>query len=359
MAQTPIVLYSATTGLSTLVDAGDGMRQKSWLEEVSRWLKEAVEPTTLKGLGLGRLANFPTFLDGSELSSNPIGQAPVTSSFAGVEVSEVVPQSVVFAVADGSATAFGTEALTQPDPTHADYFNTTTDPDDPVAPRGAQAPAFLQTIVDAGGLDLSTTSGVLTVRVNGVLYSVSGLTGATTVVEDIRTAIIDAGWPVNTQIEGGDTLRIFAPGLGRTANIKAVAVTGDVATVLFTGSGQSSQPNVLYLGTGGPLGEMSNANSANGAKTQRRILPGSVVVTATVSGVTITLTDNKSGTLVPNTGAHTGTINYTTGAIALTFAAAPTNATNINAKWKALIPLDLTQPVRKRLGGLEMAIRAK
>lgn len=348
MASSQITLFDALTGASTLVDAGDGggaSRMKSWLEEVPLWLAESVEPLALKGLGRGRHANFPGFLRGEQIPN-----------FNGVSIFRVEPQSAVLALGDGSAVSIGAAALTEPDRTHANYFNTTTDPDDAVAPRGASAPAFLQTIVDAGGLDLSTSSGILTFRVNGTLYTVTGLIGTTTLVEQIQTAINTAGVPVDTAIEGGDTLRIFAPGNGITSNIEAVAVAGDVATVLFTGAGQSSQPNVQYRGTNGPLGVMGNVETVGSVKPQRRTLPGSVSVAATVGGSAVLVTDDGAGVLADATNTHTGTVNYVTGAISITYGTAPDNATNITATWKALKPLDLTDPARIPVGGLELAL---
>jgi hypothetical protein len=352
-----LTLYNALTGASCSVDAGDGHRQKAWLDEIPRWLKESVEPAVLKGLGLGRLVNFPSFLDGRGLSSNPIGQAPVIGTFNGVEVTRVVPQTAVLTLGDGAVTDFGGEALTTADRTHANYFNTTTDPDDPVAPRGATGPAFLQTLADGGGFDLHLTSGILTLRVNGVLFTVTGLTGTTETAELIRDAITAAGVPVDCQVEGGDTLRIFAPGNGVTANIEAVAVAGDVATALFTGASQSSQPNVLYTGTNGPLGVMDNLEVVGGVKPQKRILPGSVVVTATVGAATVTITDDGAGVLSDVGGTNTGTINYATGAIDLNYATAPDNATNVTVTWKALKELKLHEPVRVPSSGMELALR--
>jgi len=348
MANSQITLYDALTGASTLVDAGDGggaSRMKQWQEEVALWLAEALEPLSLKGLGRGRHANFPGYLTGEQIAN-----------FNGITIFRVEQQSAVLAVGDGSAVAFGSTALTEPDRTHANYFNTTTDPDDPVAPRGGSAPAFLQTIVDAAGLDLSTTSGILTFRVNGTLYTITGLTGTAVTVEQIQTAINTAGVPVDTSIEGGDTLRIFAPSNGITSNIEAVAVTGDVAIVLFTGAGQSSQPNVQYRGTNGPLGVMDNTEVVGTVKPQRRILPSSVSITATIGASVVLVTDNGAGVLADATSTHTGTINYVTGAVAITYGTAPDNATNVTATWKALKPLDLTLPARVPVGGLSLAL---
>lgn len=60
------------------------------------------------------------------------------------------------------------------------------------------------------------------------------------------------------------------------------------------------------------------------------IKAGSVIVDDTVE----TFTDNSDGTLTGDQGGS-GTINYTTGALAVTFATAPTNGTNIEASWEA------------------------
>lgn len=349
-----VTLYNALTGASTVVDAGDGIRQKSWMEEVPRWLKEAVEPSVLKGLGLGRLANYPTWLDGRGLSSNPIGQAPVIPAFNGVEITQVVPQTVTLATGDAAAVAFGDTVLTEPDRTHANFFNTTTDPDDAVAPVGGSAPAFLQTLADGGGVNLAATSGVLTFRVNGTLYTITGLTGAATVVEDVRDAIATAGVPVDMQIEGADTLRIFAPGNGVSQSIEAVAVAGDVATALFTGASQSSQPNVVYRGTNGPLGVIDNTEVPSGSsfKPVRRILPLSL----TVTDVARILSDDGAGVLSTTSDLSVGTIDYATGAISLTYATAPAAAA-ITASYKVLKALDMTRPVRVPSAGMEIALR--
>lgn len=56
---------------------------------------------------------------------------------------------------------------------------------------------------------------------------------------------------------------------------------------------------------------------------------GSVSVSATVGSQSITFTDNGIGTLNPNTGSHYGTIAYTSGALAITFATAPDNNTQV------------------------------
>ncbi len=344
-----VTLYNAANGRSTLVDAGDGLRQKSWLDEVSRWLKEAVEPVTLKGLGLGRLVNYPSFLDGSGLSSNPIGQAPDIGTFAGVTVSRVIPQTAI--VGEAAVTTFGSDALTDGDRASANYFNTTTDPDDDVIPVGATAPAFLQTIADGGGdFALTATSGILTIRINGTLFTMTGLIDENSTELVLRLGAF--GIPADI-VDGAvnTVVRIFAPGNGVTANIEAVAVAGDAATVLFTGAAASRQPNFLYQGKGGPLGNLDNLEVVGGAKPQRRILPLSV----TISVDAIVMTDDGAGVISDVGGTNTGTIDYDTGALAVTLAGASTLAPT--ATWKVLKTLVLHEPVRVPASqSLEIAI---
>jgi len=60
---------------------------------------------------------------------------------------------------------------------------------------------------------------------------------------------------------------------------------------------------------------------------------GSVIVDDTVE----VFTDNSDGTLTGDQGGS-GTINYTTGAVSVTFNTAPTDGTNIEASWKAFQP---------------------
>jgi hypothetical protein len=321
---------------------------KSWLEEIPRWLKESVEPIALKGLGLGRLANYPGFLSGEQITS-----------FAGVNIWHVVPQTAILAVGDGAVTDIGQEALTVGDRAHANYFNTTTDPDDPVAPRGASSPAFLQTISDgAGDFALTATTGILTLRINGTLFTITGL------IDETSTELVARlnAFGIPADIVDGATntvVRIFAHGNGITSNIEAVTVAGDAGTVLFTGAGASSQPNVQYKGTNGPLGVMDNTEVVNSGKPQRRILPGSVSVAATIGAAAVTVTDNSAGVLDDGTATHTGTINYATGAIDIDYGTAPDNATNVVASWKVLKALDLTKPVRVPATGMEVAIQLK
>lgn len=344
-----VTLYNGLTGLSCIVDAGgQGLRGKSWLDELSGFAHEAAEPTSLAGIGLGRLANFSAIIDGQKMGTKPLGEAYSTPAYNGVDLFDVIRNSTVLATGDGSAVAFGSEALTVSDRSHANFFNTTTDPDDAPAPVGATGPAFLQTIVDGGGDFSLTGTSDLVIEVNGTAYTFTGLIDETST--ELAARLRAHGHPVEIVEEGSDTVRIFAPGLGKTSNIKAL--TSSAATVLFTGAGQSSQSNLLYTGVGGPLGDMSNSGVSGANKPQRRILPGSVVVTATVSGATVTLTDDRAGGLSDLSGTHTGTINYATGAIDVTFGTAPTTATAVNAVWKILDPTSLHSEVRLPEGSI-------
>ncbi len=349
MPRSMVTLFNAGTGASTKVDAGDGSgasRMRSWLEEIPRWLKESVEPVALKGLGLGRLANYPAFLNGEQLAG-----------FDGLNVYEVVSQTVVLATGDASAVLFGDVALTDGDRASANYFNTTTDPDDPVAPAGGQAPAFLQTISDGGGdFALTATTGVLTLDINGERFTVTGLIDETSTEVVARLAAF--GLPADV-VDGasGTVVRIFAPGNGVASNIKAVTVAGDAGTVLFTGAGASSQPNVLYRGTNGPLGALDNTLDSAGGKVQRKILPGSVSISATVSSTVETAVDDSNGGISGGSiVAANSTINYTTGAIHLDYTGNAPDAAAITATWKVLRPLTLTDPARLPPSGKEIAI---
>lgn len=346
MANSAITLYNGTTGTSTLVDAGDGggaSRMKSWLEEVPRWLKASVEPVALKGLGLGKLANFPSFLAGEDIPN-----------FEGVSIWKVVHNTAVLATGDGADVTFGNDVLTQPDRTHADYYNTSTDPDDAVAPVGASAPAFLQSIADGGGINLAAVAGVIELIVNGTTYSVNVGVATATTAEIIRTAVHAANVPVDVAIEAGDTIRLLTlnDGIGSTISV----VTSATALLIFTGAAQSSQVTTVYRGDNGPLNVTDNTEVVSGGKPQRRILPGSVTVTATVGAATVTMSDNGAGVLVDLLGVDAGTIAYATGIITLTYAVAPDNATSVTAQWKVLKVLDLTLPARIPVGGLELAI---
>lgn len=360
----PTMLYEGTTGrLIAKLDIRGGLLDRPWLSELSGVSMEASAEFGLGDPGAGRPANYSAVVDGSRQTTKLIGEPLVSSDYRGESLFEAASQRVQLALGDGSAVTFGSVALTQPDASHADYFNSTTDPKLPPAPRGAQAPAFLQT--GAATWDLSATDGILRVEINGEAFAVTVGTSATTALATVRNAIIAAGWPVHTALQSTDRLRLFTPGLGLTQNIKAIGGADTVGLALFPGTGATSAAGTLYRGSGGPLGQMSNAPGVSGGvKPQRRILPGSIVITLVVSGETIEVTDavitsGSTGTLsgqnVAGTVTVTGTINYVTGAISITSSAAPTNASAITASWKALVPIDLHSPVRKSPAGRDIA----
>ncbi len=66
------------------------------------------------------------------------------------------------------------------------------------------------------------------------------------------------------------------------------------------------------------------------------VAPGTVTVTATIGGSGVTLYDDGEGNLKDSSGSHTGTVNYVTGAISVSFGTAPDNGTNIVASYKYL-----------------------
>lgn len=82
------------------------------------------------------------------------------------------------------------------------------------------------------------------------------------------------------------------------------AVTGEVV-----GAGTGSQTEYTYT------------------TSQNPVQPGSVTIDATVGAAPVSMTDDGDGNLSGTAG--TGTINYYTGAISLTFSTAPDNATNV------------------------------
>ena len=150
---------------------GGSSRSLNWEAEVSRWLKEAVEPNSpfdLKGLGLGLLANFPIFLHGRGRESNAIGSNAPIAAFNGVDLFKVIQHTLRIGVGDAAETDFGNEALTQGDPAANNYGNTGSDGEAIPVPTGAATPAFVLSNADGGGFNLSATDGILTIIVDGV-----------------------------------------------------------------------------------------------------------------------------------------------------------------------------------------------
>lgn len=360
-----ITFYNALTGASTLVDSGGSgggsSRSKAWLDEVPRWLKEAVEkdgseagsPIDLKGLGLGILANYPVFLDGRGRESNAIGNNAPIQTFNGVDILEVRKYTVELSLGDGSETDFGQEALTQPDKSLNDFANTGSDGSAPPAPRGGQVGAFI--VSDADTHNLSATDGILTIIVNGVSFAVTVGTGAAVTAEALVASINAAGVPVDAVANdiAGDGLLLLitlAPGAAQTIQVDTTA--GTAGAVIFAAAG-----NAVHVGKNGPLNAVET--SSDGLRPQRRILPGTITVTAGGVILTDTLSSGNLGTLSSAQDASSGSINYLTGAIDIDFITAPANTVPVTATFKAMTPLVLSEQVRIPRGGKELAILLK
>lgn len=108
-----------------------------------------------------------------------------------------------------------------------------------------------------------------------------------------------------------------------TSLIVVRVANGALTGGLFVNAGTAA-PNVQAVGTGdGTLKTFT-------ATLQTNLVPGSV--SGTVGG-TVAFKDNANGSIIPVAGgpALTGTINYLTGALSITFTAAPANAAAIAA----------------------------
>jgi hypothetical protein len=361
-----IVLYNADNGLSCIVDAGKGLRQKAWLDDLSAMLKESVEPSTLAGLGLGRLANFPAVIDGSQMGTKPLGEAYSTPAFSGVELFDVIHNSVQFAIGDGATAAFGAAALTIGDPAQDNYATAGAASGTDAAPQGAVGyPAFITS--DTEAYNLAATDGILSVRINGVLFTASVGVGAATSAETVLAAIHAANWPcravgVASGADAIDQVRLLALNSGRASTMQAVITAGTAGAVIF-----ATETGALRFGWGNPLNDVRNASQALGAqvpgvKAQRRVLPGSVVASTLIAAATVSMSDNRAGVLASVPAGHVGTIAYPTGVLTMTWGANVDNLAAITVGYKSLVPVDLFRPVRtpatERPGTvLEMAIR--
>jgi hypothetical protein len=358
-----ITLYNALNGLSTIVDCGQGLRSKSWLEEISIWLKSAAEPTALAGIGLGRLANYPAVLNGSKMSTRAMGEALVVPAFVGAELFEVVRQTQIIGIGTAASAAMpGVAALTQGVPAMDNYATAGAASGTVCTPiNGVGYPAFITS--NAENYNLAATDGVLSVVINGVTFTAAVGLGTATTAEAVLAAIHAANWPcravgIASVADGIDQVRLLALNPGRSSTMQAVVTAGTAGAVIF-----AAETGVVRFGWGGPLNDLRLGTAAlgrevPGVKPQRRILPGSLVVTTTTAGGADSMTDNRLGVLSNLAGTSVGTIVYATGAITCTWAANVAAATNILARFGALIPLELSAPVRVNThNGGEYAIR--
>lgn len=114
--------------------------------------------------------------------------------------------------------------------------------------------------------------------------------------------------------------RVVTAGLNRVLN--SALVTGNVVT---TTAGES-------YGTGNGATTTFN-HTASGIASSTGSSPGIIPGTATVTAGGVTAADNGAGVFA-GTGIASGTINYQTGAMSVTFSAAPANALAITTGYK-------------------------
>ena len=371
-----ITLYNSLNGLSCSVDAGKGLRGKAWLDELPRWLKESVEPTALAGLGLGRMANFSAIIDGAKMGTKPLGEAYSTPTFAGVEIFECVPNTLVVGIGNAAATIIpGNVALTIGDPSAPGYAvagvsGASVLSGSVVVPNhGTSYPAQVLSEVEAynlSGAALVAGGSIVTVSINGAPFTAAVGAGAATTAETVIAAIQAANWPcrITAVINGGaiDSFRLTTLDTGAASSLTLDGGADDCGSVLF--ASEIILAAGRRIGWGGPLNDARNMTAALGApvpgvRPQRRILPGSVTLTTTTAvGVTVA-TDDRAGVLSDILGTSLGTINYTTGATVMTWIAAPAALANVVATFKSLWPINLHDEVRCPETGMEIAIRLK
>ena len=354
-------LYRADTGAQiATIAVGDGLRGKAFLDEVSQLLMEgAVSPglgATGPLQGYGREANFPTFLNGEGLATWPIGAAaPVIPAYIGTSVFKAVHNTWAFATA--GVTTYGSVAPTAPTRGSANYGGAGAGDAYVVTPAGATCAARATTNA-AANFNVGAGAGVATMQVivNGVTYTInitSANRAALTLDEFLNgfnESIGSMGGAHAILTDATTAIRILTVDEGFWNTLQVVA--GATANVIFAGSGALG---ATVRGGGGPLNDV--ARQPQGAKPQRRILPQSVIFTAAVGGNAITSTDNGLGVIAGNNGlgqTAAGTINYATGVVSIVYSGVTTTAPTVT--YKALVPLDLTQPVRIPRTGLDLAL---
>ncbi len=161
--------------------------------------------------------------------------------------------------------------------------------------------------VPAGGRLSGVSRGVLAARIDD-----DGLMHRMTTRFDLEYR--EAGklkWRARTKN------RVVTAGLNRLLN--AALVTGNVVTPatgesVGTGNGSTTTFNHTLAGIAVSTG------------VNPRVIPGSVTITAG----SVVATDNGAGVL-SGTGISSGTINYETGAVSITYSTAPANALGITA----------------------------
>jgi hypothetical protein len=366
-----VTLFNADNGLSCVVDAGGkGLRGKSWLDELSRWAKEGVEPAALAGIGLGRLANFPTIIDGRKNEVRALGEALVDPAYNGIELFECVPNTLTIGIGSAAVSNFNNAALTQGDPALANYATAGAASGTVGTPVNCLAyPAFITTDVEnwnLSGAALVAGGSVLTITVNGAAYAIPVGAGAATTTEQLAAFINAANVPVRcvsiaTGAGATDQLRIMTLNAGRAATISADTGADDCGSVIF-----ATETNAVRYGYGAILNDARMATAANmgvnswaGIKPQRRILPGSITLSTTLAAAAAdSMTDDRGGVLSNLAGTSVGTVNYTTGLVTHNWAANVAAATDVVARFRALWPVNLHEEVSlPESGATQMAIR--
>jgi len=359
-----VQLFNALNGLSCVVDAGGkGLRGKSWLDELSRWAKEAVEPAALAGIGLGRLANFPTIIDGRKNEVRALGEALVDPAYNGVELFECVPNTLTIGIGSGAVSNFNAAALTQGVAAIANYATAGAASGTVGTPPNCLAyPAFITS--DAENYNLAATDGILTITINGVAHAVTVGVGAATTADQVVTALQAANLPAQViPLASGagaiDSFRVLALNPGRASTMQATVTAGTAGAVIF-----ATETGALRFGYGPRLNDARMATAAimgpnawAGVKPQRRILPGSITLSH-ASAAADSMTDDRAGVLSNLAGTSVGTVTYATGEVTHNWAANVDNGVPVLARFRALWPVSLHEEVRlPERGVTQMAIR--
>lgn len=363
-------LYRADTGvLLATGNVGDGLRGKSFLDELSGLAMEAACPRGLGAalVGYGREANYPAILTGEQMQSWPIGSPAVVVPtipggvlpYAGVTLFRAIQNTVVLGTGTGALATMGSVVPTAAARGSANYGGAGAGDAYVPTPQGCTAAARATTAA-AATFNVGAGAGTATFQiiVNGVTYTINcravNLAAITLaeVADGINESLGATSGAYAMLTDATTAIRVLTQDEGVWNTLQVVA--GATANVIFAASGALG---VTVTGAGGPLNHV--ARQTTGAKPQRRILPQSISVVTTVAANAITSTD-AAGVITGNNGLGqtcAGTINYVTGDIVLVYSAAVVNLVPVRATYKALIPVDLASPVRVPAdAGLDLAI---
>jgi len=161
--------------------------------------------------------------------------------------------------------------------------------------------------------------------------------GIALLFEDVGSQFKFSDYPVAFKNFCGDAKLPFPIGLepyrfGKKSNL---TITGyDIGTI-------AQPPVVIGIGAGAPLVTFTGVLVRNGQSQGGPVLPGSVLVTDP-PGIIVgsdSAEDGVIATVPPGVGI-VGTINYQTGAISVTYAAAPAAGALITVAWTAGVALN-------------------